>query len=218
MPKRDVKVISHSVLTNHRILAQAEEPFPDAAFHMTTPALPDLVHLNAVPAAQGSALPPLTLLQVYSQVALSHPEYRERYQALGRQLETVEPRNIFVLEALADAALQQKTPEGVGAAIRYLDRATSDTAGSPVDFEQLSGLLIATGRVEEAISVLRRGINLIPYDIELYRLLGKSYLSRNQNDEALAVLKKAAEIFPGDDVIRKLLKECETRKANAATQ
>src|SRR5207244_4454741 len=47
MPKRNLKVISHSALTNHRIVAAADEPFPDAAFHMTTPALPDLVHLNA---------------------------------------------------------------------------------------------------------------------------------------------------------------------------
>jgi tetratricopeptide repeat protein len=215
MPKRDVRVISHSVLTNHRIVAQAEEPFPDAAYHMTTPSLPDLVHLNAVPARQDSTLSPLTLLQAYGQIALSHPEYRERYLALGKQLETVEPENVFVLEALAEAALQQKTPEGVAAAIRYLDRGTSRENRNPADFEQLAGLLLATGRAEEAVAVLQRGINLIPYDAELYRLLGRSYLSRSQPTEALAVLTRAAEIFPGDEVIQKLLKECETAKASA---
>src|SRR5436305_60094 len=49
MPKRDVKVISHSVLTNHRIVATPNEPFPDSAFHMTTPELPDLVDLTREP-------------------------------------------------------------------------------------------------------------------------------------------------------------------------
>jgi hypothetical protein len=213
MPKRDVKVISHSVLTNHRIVAQAEEQFPDEAFHMTTPSVPDLVHLNAEPGADNSTLAPLTLLRAYGQIALAHPEYRERYLALGQQLQRTEPDNVFVLEALADARLQQRTPEGTAAAIRYLVRATSRENTNPADFEQLAGLQIATGRLEEAITTLQRGINLIPYDAELYRLLGKSYLSRNQCAEARAILKTAAEIFPGDEVIRKLLQECATAGA-----
>ena len=215
MPKRDVKVISHSVLTNHRIVAQAEEQFPDAAFQMTTPSLPDLVDLNAVPERGDSTLDPLTLLQAYGQIMLSHPDYRGRYWALGKQLQAVQPDNVAVLEALADAALQQKTPEGVATAIGYLDRATHGENKNPEDFEQLANLLIATGSVQEAIAKLQRGINLIPYDAELYRLLGKSYLSQNQTAEALAILKRATEIFPGDEVIRKLLKECGSTKTSA---
>jgi hypothetical protein len=35
MPKRDVVVISHSSITNHRILARPSEPFPDDAFTQT---------------------------------------------------------------------------------------------------------------------------------------------------------------------------------------
>jgi len=214
MPKRDVKVISHSVLTNHRIVAQAEEQFPDAAFQMTTPSLPDLVHVNAVPGRGDSTLDPLTLLQAYGQFMLSHPEYRERYWAMGNQLQTVQPGNVAVLEALADAALQQKTPEGVATAIDYLDCATHGENRNPADFEQLAGLLITAGRTKQAITTLHRGIDLIPYDAELYRLLGKSYLSQNQTAEALAILKTGAEIFPGDEVIRKLLKECESANAS----
>ena len=55
MPKRDVQTIAHAVLTNHRIVAQAEEPYPDAAFHMTSPQLPDLVHLTAIPGKRDDA-------------------------------------------------------------------------------------------------------------------------------------------------------------------
>jgi tetratricopeptide (TPR) repeat protein len=100
-------------------------------------------------------------------------------------------------------------------AIRYLDRATRGENKNPEDFEQLASLLIATGRVQEAIAKLQRGIDLIPYDAELYRLLGKSYLSQNQTAEALAILKRATEIFPGDEEIRKLLKECGSTKTSA---
>ncbi len=49
MPKRDVQEISHSVLTNHRIVATPDEPFPESAFQMTTDATPGVVHLNAPP-------------------------------------------------------------------------------------------------------------------------------------------------------------------------
>jgi hypothetical protein len=43
MPKQNLTLISHSVLTNHRIVAREDEPYPEAAFRETTPALPDLV-------------------------------------------------------------------------------------------------------------------------------------------------------------------------------
>ena len=52
MPKRDVRVISHSSITNHRILARPDEPIPESDFHQTTAALPDLIHLNPVPGSK----------------------------------------------------------------------------------------------------------------------------------------------------------------------
>ncbi|MGE5325468.1 MAG: hypothetical protein ACM3NO_00395, partial [Deltaproteobacteria bacterium] len=50
MPKQSLERVSHSSLTDHRIPARPGEPLPDAAFNLTSPALPDLVHLNAIPA------------------------------------------------------------------------------------------------------------------------------------------------------------------------
>ena len=64
-------------LTNHRIVAQAEEPYPDAAFHMTSPQLPDLVHLTAIPGKRGESISPLLLLQAYGQLMTPNPEYRD---------------------------------------------------------------------------------------------------------------------------------------------
>ena len=132
MPKRDVTVISHSVLTNHRIVAESEEPFPDIAFHMTTPQLPDLVHLSANPAKQ-DAPSALTLLQAYGQVILAHPEYRPRYWAVAKRLQSTQPDNVLVLEALADNALQEKNGGGAELAIRYLQGAIQHGATDPSD-------------------------------------------------------------------------------------
>ncbi|PYI89952.1 MAG: hypothetical protein DME97_18740 [Verrucomicrobia bacterium] len=208
MPKRDVKVISHSVLTNHRIVKTPQEPFPDVAFNMTTLELPDLVHLSAS-SDKASPPAPLILLQAYRQIMLSHPEYRPRYWDMGKRLQTTHPDDVPVLQALADAALQQKDMEGVRAAIRYLDRARMRGTTQPADFQQLAKMLIATKQEAKAIDVLRQGIDLIPYDIELYRLLARTYFSIKKTAEGCAVTDKAKQMFPQDSGLRDSFKQCE---------
>ena len=207
MPKRDVKVISHSVLTNHRIVRTPQEPFPDAAFHMTTQEVPDLVHLSRVPGkAEGPSK--LTLLQAYRQVMLSRPQYRQRYWTLAKELAQTHPDEIPVLQALADLSLQQKNPQGVSAAINYLDRARARGSTQPADFEQLAKMLIATHQENTALDVLQQGISLIPYDAQLYRLLGQTYVSLKNIPEACRVARTASQEFPQDDSIRSFFNHC----------
>jgi hypothetical protein len=206
MPKRDVQVIAHAVLTNHRIVAQAEEPYPDAAFHMTTPQMPDLVHLSAIPGKRDEPASPLILLQAYRQLMTPNPEYRARYLALAKQLEATDSNNVDVLKALAALAMEQKNDQ---ATLRYLDAAVTQGATSPETYEQLASLLIEMGRYHEAADALQRGIKQMPYDAMLYRLLGSSYLSLHKNSEATALLRQAVRIFPQDAGLRKLLTDSE---------
>lgn len=206
MPKRGVPVIAHAVLTNHRIVAQAEEPYPDAAFHMATPEMPDLVHLSAIPGKRDDPVSPMIRLQAYGQLMIPNPDYRGRYFALAKQLKAVDSANVDVLEALAALSIEQKNDE---AAIRYLDRAVQHGATSPQTYEQLASLLVQLGRHQEAVDVLERGIKQLPYDAMLYRLLGSSYLSLHKNSEAAALLQQAVQIFPQDGTLRKLLKDSE---------
>jgi hypothetical protein len=201
MPKRDVKVISHSMLTNHRIVATADEPFPDSAFRMSAPESPGLIDLSLPPNAHAAPLP-LELLQAYRQVMLSRPEYRERYRKLAKQLESTRPDNIFVLQGLADIALQQSNLNGVKAAIGYLDRARRMGTTEPSDFEQLAKMLIATHQEERAVQVLEQGITLIPYDQNLYRLLLTAYSSLNDNSAMCRTAEKAGSLFRQDDGLR----------------
>jgi hypothetical protein len=207
MPKRAVKVISHSVLTNHRIIAQTEEPFPDAAFHMSTVHLRDLVHLSAS-AAKEDVLAPLTLLQAYGQVMLTHPEYRERYWSMARQLEVTLPENVLVLEALADWASQKGTPQGQSLAIHYLASAIQHGATAPADFEELASLLVNAQRESDALEVLRQGIKLLPYDAELYVMSARLNFSAQKNQQACDVLAEGTKNFPQDDRIRRLAEKC----------
>lgn len=205
MPKRDITVISHSSLTNHRIIATAEEPFPNETFHMNTPQLPDLVHLNAVPGQKDTAPALLTVLGAYSQLMDQYPGYRSRYREVGKELEATEPDNVMVLEALADGALAQESAEGKAAALRYLEHAIKNGANAPADFERFAMLLVGAGRASNAVEPLLRGIRIAPYDVTLYRQLAGVYVALDRPSDAVAILRKANEIFPQDASVRKLL-------------
>jgi len=207
MPKRDITVISHSSLTNHRIIATAEEPFPDETFHLATAQLPDLVHLNAAPDRKNSTPSLLTMLGAYAQLIEQYPQYRARYRQVGKQLETSDPDNVIVLEALADGALAQDTAQGSSDALRYLDRAIQNGADSPADFERVATLLVAAGRAADAVKPLQLGIRLAPYDVTLYRQLAGVYLTLDRASDQAAILRQANQIFPQDATIRKLLED-----------
>jgi len=209
MPKRDVTVISHSVLTNHRIVAEAEEPFPDVAFHMTTSPLPDLVHLSADPAKQ-DVPSPLTLLKAYGQVMLSHPQYRTRYWAVAKQLKDAQPEDVNVLEALADESAQKKTAEGASLAIQYLQKAILHNTTNPADFEELAELLVAANRQSEAVNAVRQGMHLDPYNAALYRLGTRIYVALDRMHEACQLAAEGKRKFPQDDAIRGFMRRCET--------
>lgn len=212
MPKRNLQVISHSALTNHRIVATLDEPFPDAAFQMTSSALPDLVQLSAAPGSD-AAPPPLVLLDAYRQVMTKQPEYRARYWAIAKQLESTQPTNISVLEALADSAMHDGGDAGSAAAIRDLDLARSLGSKVPADYEQLAALLIATGQRPEAVKVLRQGISVIPGDNQLYRMLASTYSYLADRRDACELLGTAIERFPQDDDFRAQLSHCEDNRA-----
>jgi predicted Zn-dependent protease len=148
------------------------------------------------------------LLQAYGQVRLSHPEYRERYWAVAKQLESSQGGNVLVLEALADWALQRKNAEGSWLAIRYLDGAIHQGATNPADFEELAELLVAANRQSDALKILQQGMQVIPYYAEFYRLSATVNFSANRKQEACEVVAKGVEKFPQDTVIRDLSKKC----------
>jgi hypothetical protein len=205
MPKRDITVISHSSLTNHRIIATAEEPFPDEVFHLATAQLPDLVHLNAAPDRKDSTPSLLTILEAYSQLIEQYPQYRARYWEVAKQLEATEPDNVMVLEGLADGALAQDTAGARAAALHYLERAIKNGANAPADFERVAALLAGAGHAGDAVQPLQQGIRVAPYDATLYRQLASVYLALGRTSDEAAILREANEIFPQDTAIRRLL-------------
>ena len=203
MPKQNLKVISHSALTNHRIIAYQGEPFPEAAYHQTPPQLPDLIHFGAVPDSKAS-LPPVVLLQAYGQLVGQNPVYRSKYLEILHKLEQTEPGNPVVLSAAAREKLAKGTAEATMAARNDLARAIKMGSTEPSDYEVYADALAQTGDIEGSIAVLKRGIAMDPYYSRFYKNLAMRYIAAKRYDDAFRIISKELDLFPEDSFMRKI--------------
>ncbi len=213
MPKQNLQRVSHSALTNHRIVAYAGEPFPDAAFHMTTEQLPDLVHLDAVPRKQSAPVSPLVLLQAYGKVKSSHPAYASRFDMWLDRAAQTNPEDAYVLAALGRRKAAEGSPQAKEEAIQLFSKAIEAGWTETPDYALLAELLAESGRVPEGIAVLKHGIEVNPSDDGLYRMLVVQHLDLQQYGEALEVIKQELSLFPQDSFMRGLLKKAEAAPA-----
>lgn len=211
MPQQKLERIAHSALTNHRIIAYPDEPFPQAAFHQTTAAPPDLVHVDAVPGAD-TAPPARVLFQAYGELMAKNPEYKARYESLLDQLSASEPNDPVVLSALARRDLASGTSEALAAARDKLGEAIKAGSTLDSDYELEAELLARSGETDEAISVLKRGIALNPYAPRLYKRLAVVYIGAHDYADALSVMKQELAIDPEDDLVRSLIARAEAAK------
>ena len=202
MPKRDVKEISHSSITNHRILSRPDEPFPEVAFQQTTIALPDLIHLNPVPDEKDSPLSGVTLLQAYGELADKHPEYLKRYLAVLDQLERTDPGNPLVQAALGSRDVQAGRYQQ---AIPHLERALQTGPRKTVFYTDLAEALVKLDRAGEAVAVLRKAVDLDPFNSLLQRTLVVRLIQLKDYKSAQAAMQSYVERFPQDSFMRQML-------------
>lgn len=203
MPPQNLKEISHSALTNHRIIAFPGEPFPEAAFHMTTASLPDVVYIDSAPGAAPISLP--MLFEAYGGLSQTHPEYRDLYQETLAQMGRIKPQDPAVLSALGSQAAVSGTPEGLRQAEQYLDAAIAAGSTKAADFEADGYVLMRLGRAEKVAEVLKQGIKLNPDATRLYRDLATMYMQLHQPENALAIMEQELAIYPEDSRTRALI-------------
>jgi hypothetical protein len=204
MPRADIGFISHSALTNHRIIARPGEPLPDSAYKMTTPDLPDLIYLNRT--ASGRPAPPL-LLQAYGELAERAPQFRDRYLKLLDEAAGRSGNEPVIEAALGRKALRDGTQEGNRNAIEHLSKAVQSGFTGAAAFEDLAAALAAEGRTAEAIDTLNRGIGFSPFEPRLRKLLAVQYINARQYDQARRTMQTYLDIFPEDNFVRDLLKK-----------
>jgi hypothetical protein len=202
MPKRDVQVISHSSVTNHRILARPDEGFPEAAFQQTTQALPDLIHLNPVPGMMNDSIDPLTLLQAYGELAGTKPEYAAPYLKVLAQLEKTHPDNALVQSALGRRDLKSGKLQEAADHLQYALKLGPQQA---TVYGDLSEATTKLGRPEEGIALLQKAIVIDPFNPSLQRTLILRLINLKEYPNALLAMEHYLEIFPQDSYVRQML-------------
>jgi hypothetical protein len=206
MKKRDVREISHSTITNHRILARPEESFPDVAFQQTTSALPDLIHLNAPPAKKGMPLPALTLLQAYGELVEKHPEYLTPYSAVLQELERSDANNPLVQAALGNRELQAGH---YSEAVAHLQRAMDGGATTTVLYTDFAEALLKLGRSNEAVTSLQKATELDPFNAALRKRLIVQLIQTKDYAKARKQMEDYVERFPADSFMREMERRAE---------
>jgi hypothetical protein len=209
MPKRDVGVILHSSVTSHRIMARPEEPLPEAAFHQTTSALPDLIHLSAVPGQREIVPPTLTLLAAYGELMDKAPEYRGRYLALLAELEHSQPENALVQASLGRKALLDGKASEAAVHLRHAVTIGPPQATTYADLAEAQGKL---GQESEAVLSLEKAVELDPFNAVFQKKLVLRFIEMKQYAQARAAMQQYVQTFPQDSFMRQMLNRADSRE------
>jgi hypothetical protein len=209
MPKRDIGVILHSSATSHRIMARPDEPFPEAAFHETTSALPDLVHLSGIPGQSGVTPPRLTLLQAYGELMDKGPEYRDRYLTVLAELERTQPENALVQASLGRKALLADKASEAATHLQHALEIGPPQAGTYADLAEAQGKL---GAQNEAIASLGKAVELDPFNAVFQKKLVLRFIETKQYARAQAALDRYVQTFPQDSFMRRMLNRAQSRE------
>ena len=202
MPKREIRVISHSSATNHRILRKPGEPFPDVTFEQTLPSLPDLIHLDPAPGKTGATLPLLTRLQAYGELAENKPGYLAPYLKILDQLSQSEPEN-----SLVQAALGRRDLKGGNylKAADHLQHSLHLDPEQPAVAGDLADALQKLGKVEQAVVLLSKSVEQDPFNPALRKKLIVAYITLRQYGNAETAIEQYLQIFPQDSFMRQML-------------
>ncbi len=202
MPKRSVRVIAHSSLTNHRILARPDEPLPAVAFHQTIPSLPDLIHLNPAPGKEEVPPPPLTLVEAYGKLSVYKPEYVGPYLKVLDQLSRTEPDSELVQAALGRKDLIGGKYKQAANHLRYALRIGPPQA---TVYGDLAQALYRLGQPQEALVMLRKAIGQDAFNPLLQRALVRLLIAQKQYPDAKAALNHYLQVFPQDPLMRQMV-------------
>jgi len=205
MPKKDIGVILHSSVTSHRISARADDPLPESAFHQTTPALPDLIHLSSI--LRKTAPPPrLSLLQAYGELMDKFPEYRDRYFSVLGELEKTRPHNALVQAALGRRDLRSGS---LPSAVAHLRAALKLDPSMPLTCADLADALDRLSQQQETVPLLQKAIELDPFNPVLQKKLVLQLVKLRQYALAETALEHYVEAFPQDYFMRQMLARAE---------
>lgn len=202
MPKRDIRVISHSSATNHRIIREPGEAFPESAFQQGASSPKGLVLLDPEPGADDAHLSPLTLLQAYGELSETKPEFTSLYLEVLDQLSKSQPDNALVQAALGRRDLKTGS---VAQAVEHLRRSLQLESVQPAVAGDLADALNQTGQQQEAAELLKTAVQQDPFNPALQKKLIVIEIGLRQYGDARTAMEQYVRTFPQDSFMRQML-------------
>jgi hypothetical protein len=208
MPRKPTAGIPHSNDTNHRIVRQIGQPYPDYAFDVPTPDLPDLMCINRRGADATRPMPPVTKLLAYADISQKQPTLNHSYFELLEQLKQSSSDDPQVLCALGRKALADNDfPK----AVDYLTKALGKGGDFASTYVDLGEALARLGRVDESAQILEKGAAAWPFSPDIQKSLVFRYLTQKQIPQAHEALKRYVALFPQDTFMQGALAKIEGR-------
>jgi len=199
MPKQPVLTVSHSTLTNHRIVRNDDEPLPEIAFSATLPST-GYIHVNTVRETQ-SKVPPVVLLQAYRRELIgSHLQFKPYYFGLLDRLSKTRSKDPFLLPALAQKAFSDGD---IARAVSYASQGST----SANDYLLLDQVLAKSGDLNGSIRALKKGLSIAPYNNFLYERLVIRQFSSGDSAAPQETIRRGLELHPEDAVLRNMQEE-----------
>ena len=205
MPKLPVLTVSHSTLTNHRIVRSADEPLPTIAFHETLSGT-GYIHVNAIPGVLDK-VPPVVLLQAYRRELIGgHLQFKTYYFDLLAQLSKIPTKDPFILSALS----QKEFSDGnLSRAIALARQVVNQGSTSANDYLLLDQVLAKAGELQECIRVLQKALQIAPYNNFVYQRLAMRQFASGDTQDALATLDRGLQLWPEDTALREMKERAE---------
>ncbi|HEY1904300.1 MAG TPA: tetratricopeptide repeat protein [Terracidiphilus sp.] len=205
MPRRSIRIISHSSATNHRIVRTPDEPFPDQTFSQTTATMPDLIELNPAGQRGAGALVPSALIRLQAYALLraeGKAQFTQPWLKVLAELQASNPEDAIVQAALGHRDLEDHK---YAEAVSHLEHALRlDPLQAPV-YVDLSAAQDQNGEHVEAIQSARRAVALEPFNPGIRKTLIYQLIQDKQYDQVEAEMEKYLQIFPEDDQMREML-------------
>jgi Tetratricopeptide repeat len=201
MPQRDVPHLAHTSLTNHRILANKNEPWPEVPSQEVMQALPGLLHLNRVP-GKSEDFSALSQLEALRQLSERTPEYRESYLTLLDKVGRTNADDASVQLQLGRRDLDAGQAQ---TAIQHFERSLELDPKQAMAWGDLSNALARRSLTSEAIVASEKAVDQNPYDPFLQKELIDRLIAGKQYQKAETAMERYVKNFPEDDFMRRML-------------
>jgi hypothetical protein len=204
MPRRDVGLIAHSALTDHRIPARTGQHFS-----AELPPLGGIPGVRVLNAREGEPeLPLITRLELLGTLRDRDAQLTPQYTALLDEAARALPDDPLVLAVLGRKALSGDSRDAAGLLSRA-EKAETEKKGAAraSTYIDLGEALLQAGRPADSVAALERGQAAYPWSKEIRKRLVLACIRQKDYAKSAATLKSYVADFPEDSFMRGLLNQ-----------